>query len=176
MRYFLRLALGALLAELPYDLMVAGGFSWECQNVMVTMLLGFLALTAMEKSRNLYIKPLLAVPFLALAEVFCCDYGMQGIALVMLFAMTREYYARNFIRFCGMLILFHTMPSIALPLGNLLIPMQALGALSMLFIANYDGRKLTDSKAAQWAFYLFYPAHMLVLVGLEWLMYGGYSL
>ena len=175
-RYFLRLAVGALLAELPYDLMTAGGFSWESQSVMVTLLLGFLALAAMDRCGNLYLKPLLALPFAVLAELFCCDYGWQGVALVALFHMTRGYYGRNIIRFGGMLVLFHTMPSFLLAFGNFSIPVQALGALSMLFLANYDGRKMTTGKAAQWAFYLFYPVHMLILVGLEWMLYGGYSL
>ena len=173
-RYFLRLALGAMLAELPYDIMVSGGFSWTSQSVMVTMMLGFLALLVMEKCENIYLKPLAALPFLVLAEIFCCDYGWQGVALMMLFHMSRGYYAKNFVRFGGMLVIFHSMGGAALSVGAMVIPIQALGALSMLFIAAYDGRKLTQSKAAQWAFYLFYPVHMAVLVALKWLIYGRY--
>lgn len=176
LRYFLRLLTGVLLAELPYDLMASGGFSWGSQSVMVTLLLGFLALAVMDKCRNFYWKPMVALPFLLLAELALCDYGWQGVALVVLFAMSREYYARNIIRFGGMLVIFHTMPSIALTFGTIAIPMQALGALSILFFANYDGRKLTTSRAAQWGFYLFYPVHMLILSVAEWLIYGGYSL
>lgn len=175
-RYFLRLLTGVVLAELPYDWMLHGGFSWASQSVMVTLLLGFLALTVMEKCGSIYWKPVAALPFLILAELACCDYGWQGVLLVVLFAVSREYYARNIIRFGGMLVIFHTMPSVLLPLGNMGIPLQALGALSILFIASYDGRKLTDSRPVQWAFYLFYPVHMLILKALEWLLYGGYSL
>lgn len=175
-KYFLRLLAGALLAELPYDLMIYGQFSWESQSVMVTLSLGFLALTVMDRVGSIYWKAVAALPFVVLAELACSDYGWQGVLLVVLFAMSREYYARNIIRFGGMLVIFHTMPSVMLPLGGMGIPMQALGALSILFIAGYDGRKLTNSRVVQWAFYLFYPVHMLILFVLEWLLYGGYSL
>ena len=37
------------------------------------------------------------------------------------------------------------------------------GYFAMLFIAAYDGRKSTNSKAIQSVFYLFYPVHLLVL-------------
>ena len=69
----------------------------------------------------------------------------------------------------GMIVLFHYMSSYVFQLGGFSIPMQVLGALSMLFIANYDGRKRTHSKAVQWGFYLFYPAHLLILGVLQML-------
>ena len=35
--------------------------------------------------------------------------------------------------------------------------------LSLIPIQLYNGKKLTRSKVVQWGFYLFYPAHLLVL-------------
>ena len=162
-RYALRLAAGALLAELPYDLMVSGTFSWENQSVMVTLLLGFAALMVMEQIGNPGWKAVSAIPFALAATWARCDYGWVGILLIALFALSRAYSNRNFIRGAGMLLLFHQMPGSVLMFGQLAIPVQALGALSMLFIANYDGRKQTQSKVVQLGFYLFYPVHMLVL-------------
>ena len=52
-RYMLRLSICALLAEIPYDLVVAGGISWQKQSIMVTLLLGFCAVILMEKCRSL---------------------------------------------------------------------------------------------------------------------------
>ena len=172
--YLLRLLFGAVLAEVPYDLMVHGTLTLAGQSVMVTLTLAFLALWAMEKCGNFYLKPLAALPFLILAELAACDYGWQGVALVAVFAMSRSYSAKNLIRFGGMLVLFETMGSMALQFGNMAVSIQSLGILSMLFIAGYDGRKVTTGRGAQWAFYLFYPVHMLILFGLEWLLYGGY--
>ena len=45
-KYALRLTLGMFLAELPFDFAFYGGIHWGHQNVMLTRLLGFLALWA----------------------------------------------------------------------------------------------------------------------------------
>ena len=97
------------------------------------------------------------------AELLRADYGWAGVVLIALFEISRYTANQNLVRFCGMLVLFHYMPSMVLQLGNFSVPMQALGALAMLFIAAYDGRKATKSKAIQWGFYLFYPVHLLIL-------------
>ena len=48
-RYILRLAVGALLSEIPYNLVVSGSPVWRYQqSIMITLLLGFFALLAME--------------------------------------------------------------------------------------------------------------------------------
>ena len=162
-QYALRLVIGALLAELPYDLMVYGRFSWGKQSVMLTLLLGFCVLLAMEKIKTPGMKALVMLPFAAAAELMKADYGFVGIMLVGMFELSRYSYRKNLIRTMGMVILFHYMSSYVFWIGNISIPMQVLGVLSMLFIANYDGRKLTRSNVAKWAFYLFYPVHMLIL-------------
>ena len=43
--YALRLLIGAILSELPYDLLLSGGISFARQSVMITLLLGFLMLS-----------------------------------------------------------------------------------------------------------------------------------
>lgn len=163
-KYAIRLAVGAILSEIPYNLVVSGSPVWRYQqSIMITLLLGFFALLAMEQCRKLAWKPVVMIPFAILAELLCTDYGWGGIALIALFELSRHMYNRNLIRFCGMLVLFHYMPSAMLQFGNFSLPMQALGALSMLFISAYDGRKVTRNKVVQWGFYLFYPVHLLIL-------------
>lgn len=174
-KYAMRLALGAVLAEIPYNLMVSGEVFWRQQSVMLTLLLGFFAVLAMERCRSLSWKPVAAVPFAVLAELLMADYGWTGVAVIVLFQLSREMYRKNFVRFFGMVVLFHYTSSMVFWVGNLSLPMQALGALSMLFIASYDGRKLTRSKAAQWAFYLFYPVHLLVLWAFGTLFSGVFT-
>ena len=162
-RYALRLAVGAALAEIPYNLMVSDQVFWTQQSVMVTLLLGFGAVVCMEKCRSLAWKPVAAVPFALLAELFRTDYGWAGVALIALFELSSELYPKNLIRFGGMVVLFHYMSSYVFQIGGFSIPMQVLGALSILFIICYDERKVTVNKAVQWTFYMFYPVHMLIL-------------
>lgn len=166
--YGLRLLIGAFLAELPYNLAVSGSPVWRSeQSVMLTLLLGYCMILLMEKVGNISGKALMMIPFAAAAEILNVDYGWGGIVLIGIFVISQPMYNRNLIRFFAMVILFHYLPSNPLALGNITIPRQVLGALSMLFIAAYDGRKLTHSKTVQWAFYLFYPVHLLLLYGIR---------
>lgn len=175
-KYAIRLIVGALLAEIPYDLVVAGELSWQKQSVMVTLFLGFCAVLAMERCRNLAWKPVAAIPFALAAKLLMVDYGWAGIALIVLFELSREMYSPNLVRTGGMIVLFHYMSSHVLQFGNFTLPMQVLGVLSMFFIANYNGRKVTDSKVVQWGFYLFYPVHLLILWAIGQMISGVFML
>jgi len=162
-KYALRLVLGVLLAEIPYNLMVSGQAFWQQQSVMVTLLLGFCAVWCMDRFRSLAWKPVVMLPFALLAELMMTDYGWAGVVLVALFELSRQMYSPNLIRTGGMIVLFHHMSSYVFQVGNFALPMQVLGVLAMVFIANYRGEKRTHNPVAQWAFYLFYPVHMLIL-------------
>ena len=58
-KYALRLGIGMLLSELPFDLAFSRGWSWGYQSVMVTLLLVFLALKCMERTKNIFLKMLI---------------------------------------------------------------------------------------------------------------------
>ena len=163
-RYGLRLAICALLSELPYDLALWGRITWQHQNVMVTLFLGFCALEVMKRCPNLPLKLLLALPFAALAEFAGGDYGAKGIMLVVLFALTRRIPHRHLAQVLGIWFIFS--PNHAMFLNwtrRFSITTQEWAVLAILPITLYDGRKVTKSKAVQWGFYLFYPAHLLLL-------------
>lgn len=162
-KYALRLAVGAVLAEIPYNMVVSGEIFWGEQSIMLTLLLGFGAVVSMERCRKLAWKPVAMLPFALLGKLLMVDYGWAGVVLIALFDLSRYAYRKNLIRTCGMIVLFHYMSGTVFQLGGISLPMQVFGALSMLFIARYDGRKLTGSPAVRWAFYLFYPVHLLIL-------------
>lgn len=173
-KYAIRLALGAVLAELPYNLATSGRlFAPEHQSIMLTLLLGYGAVLAMEKCKNTAWKPVAILPFALAAELVLADYGWAGVLTVALFDLSRDYWRRTLVRSCGMVVLAHLRPGMALQLGGITLPVQALSALSMIFISAYDGRKLTHSRAVQWGFYLFYPLHLLVLWALGSLLTRG---
>ena len=166
-RYALRLALSAVFSELPYDLALRGGPDWQHQNVMVTLLLGFFMLKAMEKCPGLWQKLLAAVPFLLLGRWIRCDYGMNGIFVILLFELTREEPRKRLLQFFGLWFAFS--PSHAMMLGWLdgfRIATQEWALLALVPISLYSGRKVTASRWVQRSFYLFYPLHLLVLYGL----------
>lgn len=164
-RYGLRLLIAALLSEIPYDLALYGEISWQNQSVMVTLLLGFLMLQAMNKCRAFGWKLLVIVPFAVAADLLHADYGAEGILVIALFALTRGNSWCEVLQFFGLWCIFSPFHLLALNwlFHGFSMTVQELAALSIVPIALYDGRKATKSKAVQWAFYLFYPAHLLGL-------------
>ena len=164
-KYLLRLAIGMILSEVPFDLaFFRDGISWEHQSVMVTLLLGFAMLRMMEKCRGWLPKLLLILPFAWLAEWSNGDYGAEGVCVIALFALTRQLPHRAIWQFFGLWCIFSPDHRMILNwLEAFSVSVQEWAVLAVLPIALYDGRKMTKSKTVQWAFYLFYPAHLLIL-------------
>ena len=86
LNYGIRLALGMILAELPFDFTFYGGLTWYHQSVMVTLFLAYLMLVWMKHSNP--VLPL--VVCFVLAELAACDYGGLGIAMIWLLAGTEQ--------------------------------------------------------------------------------------
>lgn len=166
-KYALRLAIGALLAEIPFDLAFFGGISWEHSNVMVTLLLGFLMLEGMKRVDGFW-KAAVIVPFYMAAELLHTDYAGKGILLIALFALTRGARHEKWLQLLGMLFLGSNAATMV---NGVPIYMDRCKLLALLPIFAYDGRKVSQSKALQWGFYLFYPVHILVLYFLEQILF-----
>lgn len=159
LKYILRLGVGVLLSELPFDLIFRGGFSWTYQSVMVTLTLGAVMLLCIQKTDKKWLQALLVVPFAVLAELAKCDYGGWGIAMIAAFALLDKFS----LQFVGVLLVSALMPSAGISVFGVFFSIELVAILAMLPIRFYSGRKLSYNKAIQWAFYLFYPAHLLIL-------------
>ncbi len=159
-KYALRLLIGALLSEIPFDLLFFGRITWAHQSVMATLLLGMTAVI-WERRKNYWLA--FPVCFLA-AEFLNTDYGGWGVALICMFAITEELPYRNWIQLAGMSLIFWLMDSYVLTVGGVRIPIQFFGLPALIPIWLYSGKKLSRNRAAQWAFYLIYPVHLTVLL------------
>ena len=160
-KYFGRMLLFALISEVPFDLAVEGKwFSTEASNVMATFALGILVLTALKEllepvrgkgvNANAVLRALFSMVIIGaamwLAETLCMDYGAVGILSIVLFYLLRERRTLAAVWGCGALLLS----------GSVELP----GLLAILPILLYNGRRGRQSK---YFFYVFYPAHLLLL-------------
>ena len=50
--------------------------------------------------------------------------------------------------------------------------MELFALIGLIPMFLYEGRKITRNKWVQWGFYLFYPVHLLLLWGLDKLIFG----
>ena len=164
-KYALRLGLGALLAEIPFDLLFYGELTFGYQSVMITLLLGFLMAMWARKSGHILLP--FAVCFFA-AELLHTDYGGYGVALIALFAVSADKPHKRLIQTLGMAVIMLLMGSIPVAVGGIRVPIQLFAVAAMVPICFYSGRKATSSVWVQRVFYLFYPVHLAVL----WLIAG----
>ena len=171
-KYALRLLVFALISEIPFDLMMSGGWFFPFhQNTIFTLLLGFWVLWALEELREKRLKlwkgglHLLAAALLTV--VGFPDYGWQGVLTVVLFYLFREGWYAKPAQLAGM-ILLHVMWMEGQTLPWLFdLPLQSFALLALIPIWLYDGRKGRGGKLMQYGAYLYYPLHLLLLVFLR---------
>lgn len=147
LKYVMGLGIFALVSEVPFDLANHGSFlEFSSQNVFFTLFLGALALYGIEYavskewSKATYLLAFI-VPA-ALAFFLKTDYGMYGVAFVVILYMMRT--DRKNQTLSGIILGFF----------------QITAALAFLPLWFYNGKRGLKLK---WAFYLFYPAHLLAL-------------
>lgn len=182
-KYGLRLFIGMLLSEIPFDLAFCDtwmeykwtlttlllGFEPTFNSVMMTLLLGFGMLEVMKRVKGFW-KAVVILPFYILAEALHTDYAGMGILLIAVFALSRGREHEMLLRVlgCGVVLCADLDIMLKYGLGH---SMESFAMLALIPLARYDGRKRTNSKAVQWAFYLFYPVHILILALLQWLIF-----
>ena len=162
-KYALRLGMGVVLAEIPFDLAVFGRLTVQYQSVMLTLFIAFCMAITMKRVTDATLRLVLIIPFAMAAECLGTDYGGMGVILVALFVLTRELNNRGVVQFLGMALILWLMDSGQMNVLGIFLPIEMLALLSIIPICLYNGKKSTASPALQTAFYLFYPVHLVIL-------------
>ncbi len=181
-KYALRLLVFAVITELPFNL-VAGGtlFYVYHQNVLWTFLISVGLMYVYEKikgEKHAFVRGIayfLATLVFALAAAFLMtDYNAVGVASVALFYFTRTAEVKSSakkaaftaIQLLGMCFLNVTVtgtPDYSVSLFGTYIGIQSFAVLALPFIWLYNGKQGYYNRAVKLGYYLFYPAHCLIL-------------
>lgn len=155
-RYLKRMGLFALISEVPFDLVTSGRIlELTHQNIMLTFFWALLGLSLFERLREKGTRPASAGAFVLLAffSLFSLplgmDYHLLGTGLVFLFYLLRRK-ALPVRLGCG--ALFHIL------LRN--VGIYWFGLLGFVPLLFYNGRR---GRGLKWFFYVFYPAHLLLI-------------
>ena len=103
----------------------------------------------------------------AAGELLHVDYGGWGVMTVALFYLCREgRYAK-----CGLLLGMLALNGLCIssrtvPAFGIAVPIQILAAAALPVIWLYNGRPGVNRRW-RWAFYAFYPVHLLILWGVK---------
>lgn len=151
-RYLGRLALFAILSEIPFDLAFYGvPFSFAHQNVFFTLTLGLILLWVLERFREQLL--LCAGAFVVLcflAQALHMDYGAGGLLMVFAFYLARQGISP----WIGWGIF------VFINLFGYAGGVQWAAILALLPIGLYSGKA---GKKKQRFFYWIYPLHLLLL-------------
>ncbi len=172
-RYELRLLLFALISEIPFDLAFNGSkLEFYDQNVFFTLLIGLVMLDVIRNVREKYMPQMygyaleigIVIVFALIAFWLKTDYSAAGILIIYCFYRFRELHILKYTVFAILCFAFFG-----------LIEMPACLAVALLLLYNGErglrhGRGIYDNvkrgrayQITRYAFYVFYPAHLLVL-------------
>lgn len=163
-RYAARLFVFALIAQIPFALFETGRpFGLFPLNVIYTLFLSLLAIRAWDRIESPALRAL-AVAGLGLLSV-PGDWGIFDLLFALVFWQNRGDFRRQIGAFsvaaAGM-VFFATLSEVAGG-GELYGQLFQAGVfLSLPLLALYNGRR-GGGRYSQWTFYIFYPAHLLVL-------------
>lgn len=147
-KYMLRLALFAILSEVPFDLAFHNMLIFTgSQNVYLTLALGLAAVWILKgwKMEKWRLPVGLLLPAFA-ARLLQTDYGAVGVLVIVLMYLFREM---PWIRAAACVFVLVTFHSLEWP-----------AVFSFLLIALYNGER---GRQPKYFFYGFYPVHLLVL-------------
>nr|MBQ8253260.1 conjugal transfer protein TraX [Lachnospiraceae bacterium] len=158
-RYLGRLAVFALISEIPFDLAFYDRvWNMTSQNVFFTLFFGLLALTALHAGKQVlrarkgrwrintagFVFLMMLCPA---AAYFCrTDYNVSGVLLILILYELREQ--RFLACLCGYLCMLHE--SWCFP--------------AFVLLNFYDGSR---GKSSKYFYYVFYPVHLLCLAMLR---------
>ncbi|MFV0529426.1 MAG: TraX family protein [Lachnospiraceae bacterium] len=154
-RYFLSLAVFAIISEIPFDLAFSQTmFDWEYQNIFFTLLIGLAVIWAMNRYCRI---PVLQFVFpaagMVLAYLLKTDYSYIGVLLISVLYFFSN--ARIVQAFTGAICMLQT-------------PYALYAFIPALM---YNGKRGWITGRFKYLFYLFYPVHLLVLIAIRFFLF-----
>lgn len=178
-KYAIRLLGFAIISYFPFSYMVSSGNIYDLNltylNVIFTIFLGFVAIYVRREVENIFLKTILLYAIMALS--LPCDWGGVGIILILILDF---YYDNRKNQIFGYLIWVFLYLGVSglifRPFYNFLyegefvmdLPiidfLEAIGFLMVIpLLKNYNEEKGKDTFFSRWIFYIFYPAHALLI-------------
>ncbi|MCD8021566.1 MAG: conjugal transfer protein TraX [Lachnospiraceae bacterium] len=176
LRYALRLALFALVSEIPFCLAFTenGTLSFVGMDMIFTLLLCFLIILTLDKVKNGFLKRVIAGALVVAS--FYSDWAIFAPVFTITFAGAygnKKWEQRAFL---AATILFGAVNglinigyvplwmAVVYGLGTMIGPALA----GFVIVKLYNGKRMERGRTfSQWFFYLFYPVHLLILGGIR---------
>lgn len=156
-KYEIRLLTFAVISEVPFDLAFYGRIRWENQNVFFTLFLGVLAIDLLQNSIHKLNAILILILMIIAAEIMHTDYGGAGIIFIVCYYLLYQKKIMKQIMFLAENLVLYG------------VGVQTYASFAALPMLLYNGRK---GPSLKYFFYIFYPAHLLILYLIIHIKYG----
>ena len=174
-KYMLRLLAFAAIAHIPYilafypeNLVIGIGFI-KATSVILPLAMGLIALTAIKSGKiHLVLKPIILI--ICCAVSYTANWNYIAVLWVVAFGLFRGNFLRQSLAFCLIGIFYLLVqPLRQYGIFHEIYPQwQQLGIfLSLPLLAMYNGAPGKKSLAMKWSFYIFYPAHLILIYVLK---------
>ena len=164
-KYIKRLALFAIISQIPFMLFYHVAFDSFAINVIFTLLFGLLAILIYDKY-NKFVGVCSFLLLAIIAQICHFDYGFFGVFIIFMFYLLRNkkivmsiIFALAVITKFYMSIIKYGIPFSYLFMGNTYSLLMYFTLFSIIPIFLYNGKKGKDAK---YLFYIFYPVHLLI--------------
>ena len=163
-KYALRLLLFAFLSEIPFDIALQGKYlEFSKQNVFFTLFLGLISIYFLDffRKKNVGFLGIFTTFGLSfLAAYISSNFGFMGVVVITLMYMFAG--VKTDARYVGFALAgLVTCFVYVYPANIALASSQIYASLVFIPLALYNGKK--GRKMNKYFFYLFYPAHLLIL-------------
>lgn len=153
--YGINLFIFAVLSEIPWNLAHSDSLCYGKQNVYFTLFFGYIILICIDRYKNEKIRQTVFLLLILLIALFLnADYGLMGIGMILLIHILRENK------------LYLTI------IITCILPYGWRYGLAFIPVLMYNGeRGFIRGRSLKYAFYLFYPLHLLFFWILKYCIY-----
>lgn len=181
--YAIRLAIFALVSEIPYCLAFTNNGLLEFRelNMLFTLLICFAILVVVEKVSNKVIRTVCILILILFSSV--CDWAFLAPIFTLLFLWSKGSKSKTGWAFIISMLLFEGLNfagglgrfSMEINLIYALGSMMGIALAGIVIVIFYNGRRIEKGSVFfKWFFYWFYPVHLLLL-GIIRVTYMGRS-
>jgi hypothetical protein len=160
-KYILRLLALSLISHIPFNITFGHSLSpFEATSVIWALSLGLIALTAL-KSERIHLVFKAAILAACCAAAYTANWNFVAVLWIVALGLFRGNFKRQMIAFCAVGIFVH-LAIVYYRFG--FAHWYQLGIfLAIPLLAMYNGKLGKKSKVMAYSFYVFYPAHLLLL-------------
>jgi len=164
-KYISRLLIFAAISHLPYN--IAFGYTFfQATSVIWSLAMGLIALTAL-KNKELHILIRLLILAMCCALSVRANWNFTAVIWIVFFGLFHGNFKKQIVAFCITgLVLYLSLAFYRFGFFHEVYPQWfQLGIfLAIPLLAMYNGKPGKKSKVVSWAFYVFYPAHLILIL------------